>query len=101
MGRHLEYPLREGETLIGRGTQCGVRLSSDQVSRVHASVRVEGRVATVEDRGSKNGTWINGVRTAGPVTLADGDEVVFGTFRTVFRSARLADSTRTGAPLLG
>jgi DNA-binding winged helix-turn-helix (wHTH) protein len=98
VAKHVEYPLTEGESLVGRGTDCAVRLRSDQVSRVHACVCVEGRVATIEDRGSKNGTWVNGARTDGPVTLSDGDEVVFGTFRVVFRSTRTADSTRTGAP---
>jgi DNA-binding winged helix-turn-helix (wHTH) protein len=100
VAKQAEYPLAEGESLVGRGSECAVRLQSDQVSRVHARVRVEGRVATIEDRGSKNGTWVNGVRAAGPVTLADGDEVVFGTFRVVFRTARTADRTRTGSPLM-
>lgn len=98
VAKHAEYPLADGESLVGRGGECAVRLPSDQVSRVHARLRVEGGVATIEDRGSKNGTWVNGVRAASVVTLADGDEVAFGTFRVVFRSARPADSTRTASP---
>jgi DNA-binding winged helix-turn-helix (wHTH) protein len=93
-----EYPLGEGENLVGRGAECGVRLPSGQVSRVHARVRVEGRATTLEDLGSKNGTWINDRKAEGAVRLEDGDVVIFGTFRVVFRCARPEDATRTGRP---
>lgn len=90
-----EYTLPEGRIFIGRGPECAVRLPSTQVSRVHAQLAVRGRRATLEDQGSKNGTWINGVRISAPVTLADGDEVLFGTYRLVFRSSGALASTRT------
>lgn len=93
-----EYPLLEGESLVGRGAECGVRLQSSQVSRVHARVRVAGKKASVEDMGSKNGTWVNGDRKQGPASIADGDEVIFGTFAVVFRIASTTRSTRTGRP---
>lgn len=32
----------------------------------------------VEDLGSKNGTWVNGVRLEAPRALADGDELRVG-----------------------
>lgn len=93
-----EYPLPPGPSLIGRGPECPVRLPSSQVSRVHAELTVgEGR-AILEDRGSKNGTWINGRRIAGPAALADGDEVLFGAYRLIFRNLGPLASTDTGAP---
>ena len=93
-----EYPLLEGENLVGRGAECGVRLQSSQVSRVHARVRIAGKKATVEDMGSKNGTWVNANRKQGPAPIADGDEVIFGTFAVVFRVSGATRSTRTGRP---
>lgn len=93
-----EFLLPEGETLVGRGEECGVRLPSSGVSRVHARVRLAAGTATVEDLGSKNGTWVNGERRQGATTLADGDQVSFGTFRVVYRCGGTASSTRTGAP---
>ncbi len=93
-----EYPVAEGETLIGRGGECGVCLPSAQVSRVHARVRATERAASVEDLGSKNGTWVNGERREGAVDLADGDEVTFGTFRVLYRRDDGNASTRTGSP---
>ena len=94
-----EYLVPEGETLVGRGTECGIRLQSSRVSRVHARVRADGERVFLEDAGSKNGTWVNRERREGPALLADGDEVLFGTFRAVFRKAGASSSTRTGRPL--
>jgi DNA-binding winged helix-turn-helix (wHTH) protein len=93
-----EYLVPEGETLVGRGTECGIRLPSSRVSRVHARVRTEGECVLVEDAGSKNGTWVNRERREGPALLEDGDEVLFGTFRAVFHRAGASGSTRTGRP---
>jgi DNA-binding winged helix-turn-helix (wHTH) protein len=91
-----EYVVAAGETLVGRGEGCGLRLPSTGVSRVHARLAADEREVLVSDAGSKNGTWVNGRRCAGPTALQDGDEVVFGTLRMVFHAA--AGSTRSGAP---
>jgi DNA-binding winged helix-turn-helix (wHTH) protein len=93
-----EYALPAGPSFVGRGPECGVRLPSSQVSRVHAQLTVSGRRAALEDRGSKNGTWVNGARITAPADLTDGDEVLFGTYRLVFRCLGPLTSTRTGPP---
>jgi DNA-binding winged helix-turn-helix (wHTH) protein len=93
-----EFFIPQGETLVGRGTECGVRLPSARVSRVHARVRADARGVAVEDAGSKNGTWVNGARQQGPTLLSEGDEVAFGTYQVVFQSAGTSGSTRTGRP---
>jgi DNA-binding winged helix-turn-helix (wHTH) protein len=90
-----EFLLSEGETLIGRGPACAVRLIASGVSRVHAGVRVQEGRALIEDRESKNGTWVNGKRIDDPVQLEEGDEVFVGDYRLVFRSSATLDSTRT------
>jgi DNA-binding winged helix-turn-helix (wHTH) protein len=94
-----EYLIMEGETLLGRGAECGLRLPSVRVSRVHARLRAEGGRVSVEDAGSKNGTWVNGEKRERATVLDDGDEVAFGTFRVTFRDASSAASTRTGRPV--
>jgi DNA-binding winged helix-turn-helix (wHTH) protein len=90
-----EFALPEGETLVGRGVECGVRLVSAEVSRVHARVLVRDRHVVLHDGGSKNGTWVNGVRLERPVTIQEGDEVLFGTYRAVFRWSSAQDTTRS------
>jgi pSer/pThr/pTyr-binding forkhead associated (FHA) protein len=54
-----QYHLRVGENVIGRGSECDLRLSSEQVSRRHASIRWDGQQARVTDLGSTNGTRLN------------------------------------------
>ena len=48
------------EHLIGRGPQCALRLSPNYVSSQHAVVRWSGNGWELLDRGSRNGTRLNG-----------------------------------------
>jgi hypothetical protein len=48
----------------------------DGVSRHHAEVRREGDGYVLADLGSKNGTWLNGLRLADPSSLQSGDLIV-------------------------
>ena len=90
-----EFPLSHGETLVGRGEECGVRLPSSQVSRVHARVRIAEGTATVEDLGSKNGTYLREQRLTGPAALEDGDAFRLGRTVVVFRTPRSRGTTMT------
>jgi DNA-binding winged helix-turn-helix (wHTH) protein len=93
-----EFLIPLGEGLVGRGEGCRVRLPSPLVSRVHTRFRADGQRVTIEDAGSKNGTWVNGTRIDGPVALAEGDQVAFGLFCAVFHRIGPGDSTRPGRP---
>ncbi len=48
------------EHLIGRGAQCALRLAASYVSAQHALIRWAGSTWEVLDRGSRNGTQLNG-----------------------------------------
>ena len=68
----------EGHLTLGRHPECWLQLSADLVSRVHAELGiVEGRL-TIEDRGSRNGTYVNGDKIVGRVELRHGDELRIG-----------------------
>jgi pSer/pThr/pTyr-binding forkhead associated (FHA) protein len=47
------------------------------LSRIHAAITIADREITVEDRGSVNGTMVNGTGIAGPTKLSAGDRVAF------------------------
>ena len=51
--------------------------------------------ATIEDLDSKNGSFVRGVRIAGPTRLEPGDEADIGPFKLVFRVAGDSGSTLT------
>jgi DNA-binding winged helix-turn-helix (wHTH) protein len=95
--RDRDYPLAEGDNLLGRGDDCLLALPSGKVSRRHARIRVARGEAVLEDLGSKNGSYVDGRRVSGPTPLADGDEVRLGSVLVVFRSRPAAGSTETAA----
>jgi DNA-binding winged helix-turn-helix (wHTH) protein len=92
--------LHPGENLIGRDPECDVWVDEKGVSRRHARVRVEGDAFTIEDLGSKNGTFVNGAAVEGPHRISDGDRVRLGPvdldFRT--RSSAATETIRIGRP---
>jgi len=87
--------LQPGENLVGRGDEAAVRIDSARVSRIHARIAVGASSATVEDLGSKNGTFVRGRRIAGPVELTDGDEICLGSVLLVFHRRSAPRSTET------
>jgi DNA-binding winged helix-turn-helix (wHTH) protein len=89
--------LREGDNTIGREEGCEVWVDSTTVSRRHARIRLADGRATIEDLGSKNGTFRGEDRLSGPVALAEGDVIRLGRMVLVFRWAPSSVSTRTEA----
>ena len=69
------FRLSSGTTLeIGRSAAVGISLPEVMsISRKHARLRYSGRVVTVEDLGSTNGTYVNGQPVHGKVALRSGD----------------------------
>ena len=93
----IAYPLKDGETLIGRFDPV-TELNPDvdltevdlkrSVSRRHARIVCnEGGYALVEEVGALNGTFVNGSKlVAGqPHPIDDGDHLGVGMVKLVFR----------------
>jgi DNA-binding winged helix-turn-helix (wHTH) protein len=91
----LEVALRDGEHVAGRDPRVQIRLHSPKVSRHHARIVVKGSDVTVEDLGSKNGTFVSGKRVSSSMALKPGDEVRIGPFTFVFHVEVGARSTET------
>jgi DNA-binding winged helix-turn-helix (wHTH) protein len=88
-------PLVEGENVLGRDEQATVRIEAPGVSRRHALVRVAGGKATLEDLGSKNGTFLAGKPVQSPTPLTDGATFSLGRVPLVFRISPEVRSTLT------
>lgn len=54
------HVLYAGENSVGRSPDCHVVLNEPTVSRRHAAIVIEGESIYLEDRGSTNGTYLNG-----------------------------------------
>ena len=89
-----EYPLREGITVIGRGEDADLRIPLPSLSRHHARVIVRGLEATLEDLGSRHGSWRGSTRVRGAVGLSGGDEIRLGTASLVYCVVMPDDTTR-------
>lgn len=87
--RGRTVPLPVGHCEIGRAGSCLLSLSDDGVSRHHARIELAPDGAlTLRDRGSTNGTFVNGTRIES-IVLREGDRVQIGpdvTLRIGYRS---------------
>jgi DNA-binding winged helix-turn-helix (wHTH) protein len=90
-----QIPLGPGENIIGREAGAAAWIDSPSVSRRHARILISGNQATLEDLGSKNGTYVRGVRLTAPSALVDGDEIHLGSAIVTFRMPSRAGSTIT------
>ena len=87
--------LLEGENVMGRDPDVAVRIEAPGVSRRHARILAAGGRFTLEDLGSKNGTYLREQRLSRPIQLADGDEFRLGQTVLVFRVLREGAPTAT------
>src|SRR5258706_9899095 len=75
------YKLADGEYVIGRRSDCQIFVPDMRVSRQHARLWKDGEGWTLEDLGSNNGTFINGVRLQQATTLRHDDEILIANNR--------------------
>lgn len=92
----MRFPLRLGETLLGRSPYCSIVLADARVSRQHAAIHVTADGISIEDLGGRNGTEVNGHRVTARRMLAPGDVIQLGGVRLEVelgvREARLPNS---------
>lgn len=69
---------REFRLSVGRGVENDVVVRDVLASRNHATLHWSDGSLSIEDRGSLNGTFANGVRLQGRVPVAIGDRVTVG-----------------------
>ena len=62
---------------FGRGDENDIVLTTPSASRLHAELQPSGGGYVLRDRGSSNGTWVNGVRVTERVLQA-GDQISIG-----------------------
>jgi predicted component of type VI protein secretion system len=63
---------------VGRDPSNDIVINDPQVSRQHLRITRQGQMVVIEDLGSTNGTFANGVRLTGPHVLSNGDVIGLG-----------------------
>ncbi|HEY7348996.1 MAG TPA: FHA domain-containing protein [Ktedonobacterales bacterium] len=83
---------------IGRAPGNTILLNHPLVSQRHAELARDPRsgVYVLTDKGSTNGTYVNGRRISGRVRLDPGNEVRIGPFRFVFTGTELTQHDESG-----
>src|SRR5947209_18618036 len=81
--RTREVRLPAEESIIGRQRGCTVRIPSAEVSRRHCVLRLEDGYLSIQDLGSVNGTFLNGMRVVNREVVRPGDHLEVGPVRFV------------------
>lgn len=78
--RPTQSVVLEPDHLIGRGSQCSLRVNHGYVSAQHAVIRWTGKIWEILDRGGRNGTYLNGsiLQAKRAYCLGLGDRIAFG-----------------------
>ncbi|MDC1203718.1 FHA domain-containing protein [Crocinitomicaceae bacterium] len=71
---------------IGRAAECDLRINHPTISRLHATIekRSNGKYV-ITDKGSMNGTFVNGHRVKGKAQVSEKDLIFIGRFKISFR----------------
>ena len=80
-----KFSLRHGEYIIGRDQGCQICIDTEGISRHHARLNFQGYELTVEDLGSANGVFIEGVRIQLPTRVRPDQQVEVGNARFLVR----------------
>ena len=85
------YPLELPDISIGRDTSNTIAINDAEISRKHAKLTLHGSAFVIQDLGSTNGTFVNGMRVTSTQVLNAGDTISFG--ETISLSYEMAYDT--------
>ena len=78
------FVVHEGESrTIGRTDEADVTLDNPSISRIHAVIELEKGRDYITDKGSTNGTWVNGRKIKGRTCIGSKDKIKVGKFDMV------------------
>ncbi|MCB0208729.1 MAG: FHA domain-containing protein [Anaerolineae bacterium] len=83
----MSFPLTGNQAVMGREEGLEIVLQDPESSRRHARVYWQAGHYIIEDMGSTNGTFVNGIQITGPQFLNPGDSIGIGQTALVFQVA--------------
>ena len=86
------FELGERAVVIGRSTECDIQLGIQNVSRKHAHVSLHNEEYLIEDLGSTNGVFVNGIKIVKCV-LRNNDQIEIGGVKLVFNEEKRLHKT--------
>ena len=77
-GERRSFSITRDMTVVGRREDCDLRIPLGDISRKHCRFVRDGDTLRIEDLGSSNGTYHNGVRVDKEALLQPGDSIQVG-----------------------
>ena len=93
-----EFPLHDGDNVVGREPDAQVYLEHPSVSRRHAMISIQQNQVLLHDLESRNGTFLDGRRIDAPSPIHDGAVIGAGPIALTFHVLAGPPSTK---PLSG
>lgn len=87
LGNGERIPLVGELAIVGRQSDCQIIIDDNNVSRMHAEIRRTTDGWVVTDRGSTNGSKVNGETIVGGRLLVNGDTIAFGSSLVQFENS--------------
>ena len=97
-GRYYRRTLGPGKYVVGRAAESDVHLVDRSVSREHADLTLDEKTFLVEDRGSRNGTFVNDQRIEGSREVGFHDRIRFGAIELTLLNPDSPMTSGTGVP---
>ncbi len=89
------FPVTGNSFTIGREPGNGIVINDPEISRKHSRMWLQGSTYSIEDLGSTNGTFVNGVRLSAPHSLRPGEVVALGEQISLVFEAVVSDPNAT------
>jgi len=89
------YELLIEKTTVGRGDHNTLVIADDSVSVNHCEILSYGDEVIVRERGSSNGTFVDGVRVSGQMPVHNGQSIRFGSVEARVEVALPGSDTAT------
>ena len=89
------FPVSGESFTIGREPGNGIVINDPEISRKHSRMWLQGSTYSIEDLGSTNGTFVNGVRLSAPHSLRPGEVVALGEQISLVFEAVVSDPNAT------
>jgi pSer/pThr/pTyr-binding forkhead associated (FHA) protein len=93
-GEPRDFPLPEGDAMLGFAGDSAVHLPMEGVSRAHAKITFDGKDYWIEDAGSSNGTFLNGIPVLIRERLRHLDVLALGRYTELIFVRKTGEQTR-------
>jgi pSer/pThr/pTyr-binding forkhead associated (FHA) protein len=92
-GGQQSIHLKQGSNTVGRSATSDIVIDNPSISRHHAVVKMDGNALSVNDAGSRNGTFVDERRITEETTVAMENELKFGLVSAVLVAKKDAAKT--------